>query len=74
MINLQTDRPAVLTAICIRALNRINRIRRMQHLPPVDYNPLEVERLSEIANGYLGAKNRIIFLVTQQALLSRGNL
>jgi hypothetical protein len=72
MLSLATNRPAVLCAICIRALDRCNRIRRMQRLPLVNYSPLEVERLCDVSRALLGAKAGIIKIVTEQALAQRG--
>jgi hypothetical protein len=67
MINLH-NKPALLTAIIIRDLDKANRIRRMQRLPHVHYDELEVERLSAICRGLLCAKDWIKKLVTEQAL------
>ena len=70
MINLH-NKTALLTAIIIRDLDKANRIRRLQKIPPVHYDELEVERLSNIAHGLLCAKDWIKRLVTEQALSVR---
>jgi len=71
MISHTQKRASVLTAIIIRNLDKLNRIRSYQRLPAIEYNPLEVERLSDSCRGLLATKKQIIKLVIEQAQNNR---
>lgn len=71
MISHTQNRASALTAIIIRELDKLNRIRRYQKIPAINFDVLEIERLSDNCMGLLSAKKQIIKLVVEQAINMR---
>ena len=64
------DKQTQMTKELINELDKINRIRHYQRLPVINYDPLEVERLCDLAKG-IGNKKIIINLVIEKYKIGR---